>query len=135
MPENISQAMKAKYPAATHVEWETKGNYYVADCMLDGNELEAWFSRQAVWVLSVMDITWNNLPPAVQTSFLSGRYADWKIEELEYLEYPLLPVQYVIRVEQGENELQLFYSDTGGLLREHPVSGDDDTHWPLIYGG
>lgn len=26
VPENISQALKTKYPAATHIEWKQKGS-------------------------------------------------------------------------------------------------------------
>lgn len=135
VPGPVSQALKAKYPSAKAVKWGIKGNYYVADCRVEGNELDVWFGKQADWVLTEMDITWDNLAPVVQTAFLSSEYADWKTDEFTLLEYPLHPLQYVIEVEQGKTKLQLFYSESGALMQTRDVTDSDDTHWPLIYSG
>lgn len=32
VPDAVSKALKDKYPAAMDIEWERKGNYFVADC-------------------------------------------------------------------------------------------------------
>ena len=41
-------------------------------------------------------------------------------------------VQYVIEVERGNEEYQLFYAGDGNLLQKRDVSGNkDDTHWPI----
>ena len=37
-PANIIEALKQLYPNAQNVEWEMKGNYYVADCWVTGDE-------------------------------------------------------------------------------------------------
>lgn len=31
-PDAVSKALKDKYPAAMDIEWERKGDYFVADC-------------------------------------------------------------------------------------------------------
>ena len=39
---------------------------------------------------------------------------------------------YVIEVENGNQEYQLFYDQDGNVLDKRDVSGDkDDTHWPV----
>ena len=132
VPEAMSQALKSKYPSAIHVEWEQKGGYFVADCKVDGQEKDVWFNNQAEWQLTETELLWNNLPGTVQTSFSASEYAGWKIEEIVLLEYPVVPMQFVIEVEKGNAEYQLFYSEEGGLLQTKDVSGNrDDTHWPV----
>ena len=72
VPENISQALKEKYAAATHIEWKQKGAYYVADCRMDGREMDVWFIVQAEWQLTETDILWTGLPDIVWTAFNSS---------------------------------------------------------------
>ena len=132
VPDAVSKALKNKYPAATDIECERKGDYFVADCWMDGKEMDVWYDTQAVWRLTEVDILWGSLPPTVQTAFEGGEYANWKREDIDMLEYPVQPVQYVIEVEKGNLEYQLFYAEDGALLQQRDVSGDkDDTHWPI----
>lgn len=131
VPEALSQALKTKYPSATAVEWEQKGSYYVADCKMDGKDIDVWFNAQAEWQLTEFEIYWNDLPGAVQTSFNNSEYATWKKDDFDMLEYPVQPIQYVIEVENGKTEYQLFYSEDGNLMQTRDVTGKDDTHWPV----
>lgn len=132
VPTVVEQEMKAKYPAATHIEWEIKSNYYVADCRLDGKDVDIWFHKEGTWVMTETELLWDNLPAAVQTTFNESEYASWRIDELVSLEYALEPIQYVIEVEQGNKDIQLFYSESGFLIQTIDVTGKDDTHWPLM---
>lgn len=34
VPDAVSKALKDKYPAAMDIEWERKGDYFVADCWM-----------------------------------------------------------------------------------------------------
>ena len=52
VPDAVSKALKDKYPAAMDIEWERKGNYFVADCWMDGREMDVWYDVQATWKLS-----------------------------------------------------------------------------------
>lgn len=131
VPENISHALLQKYPSATRIEWQQKGDYYVADCWVDGKDSDVWFSKNATWQLTEMEISWNNLPATVQTAFSNSEYAGWKREEIVWLQYPTVPMQYVIEVENNNREYQLFYAEDGGLLQRKDVTGKDDTYWPV----
>lgn len=131
VPEALSQALKTKYPSATHIEWEQKGNFYVADCRVDGKEKDVWYNAKAEWQLTETDLQWNDVPGTVQTSFENSEYAaGWQRDDFDLLEYPLEPMVYVIEVEKGNQELQLFYSQEGNLIEKKDVTGKDDTHWP-----
>ena len=57
VPDAVSKALKDKYPAAMDIEWERKGNYFVADCWMDGREMDVWYDVQATWKLTETDIT------------------------------------------------------------------------------
>lgn len=132
VPDAVSKALKEKYPSATGIEWEQKGNYFVAECWMDGKEMDVWYDTHASWQLTEINISWGDLPPTVQTAFEGGEYANWKREDIDVLEYPVQPTQYVIEVENGNMEYQLFYAENGSLLQARDVSGDkDDTHWPI----
>ncbi len=132
VPDAVSKALKDKYPAATGIEWERKGSYFVADCWMNGSEMDVWYDTQATWKLTEVDTSWEGLPAAVQTAFKGGEYAAWKLEDIDMLEYPEQPIQYVIEVENGNQEYQLFYDQDGNVLDKRDVSGDkDDTHCPV----
>lgn len=77
-PDAVSKALKDKYPAAMDIEWERKGDYFVADCWMDGREMDVWYDVQATWKLTETDILWEGLPPTVQTAFEGGEYAQWR---------------------------------------------------------
>lgn len=84
-PDAVSKALKDKYPAAMDIEWERKGNYFVADCWMDGREMDVWYDVQATWKLTETDILWEGLPPTVQTAFEGGEYAQWRREDIDML--------------------------------------------------
>lgn len=131
VPEALSQALTAKYPSASRVEWKQKGAYYVAECYVDGHENDIWFNKQAEWQMTEMDIRWDNLPGTVQTTFSSSEYANWKVEDIDLLESPARPVEFVIEVEKGNTEYQLFFSEEGNLMQTRDVTNKDDSHWPV----
>ena len=132
VPDAVAKALMQKYPSATGVDWEQKGIYFVADFWLDGKEANVWYDANANWQMTQLDIFWNNIPPAVQTAFNNGEYADWVQDDYYLLEYPLNPMQFVIEVKQGNTKYQLFYSEDGGLINKLNVTGKDDTIYPPV---
>lgn len=130
VPADISQALTAKYPAARKIEWEKKGEYYVAECYVDQKEKEVWFDARGEWKMTETEIYWNQLPSDVQNSFNSSDYATWHRDDYDMLEYPTRTTLYVIEVEQGKTEYQLFYTEDGTLEETKDVSHQSDEHWP-----
>ena len=67
-PSNITEALKQLYPAAQNIEWEMKGDYYVADCWVTGDELDVWFDANANWVMTENELdSIDQLVPAAYT--------------------------------------------------------------------
>lgn len=127
--QQVQTAFAQRYPAATSVTWETKGEYAVASFRLD-NECEAWFGNSSgEWQLTETDLRYADLPEAVRTAHESGEYAGWRIDEAERLERPGVSVVYTIEVEKTENgtetEIVLHYAEDGTLLRAGSAGGSE----------
>lgn len=126
----IQNTLRSEYPDATRIEWERKGNYHVAECRIDGRDADVWITDNAEWVMTEKEITRNDLPAAINTAFAASSYVNWRFDDVDLLEYPVKQTLYVIEVEQGNREIQLFYSVTGELMEERDVTNRDDNHWP-----
>ena len=122
-PANITEALKQLYPNAQNVEWEMKGDYYVAD----------WFDANANWVMTENELdSIDQLVPAVYTGFRNSNYSSWVVTDVFVLTYPQHPTESVIQVKQGNLRFALYFSQEGGLLHERDITNGDDTNWPVM---
>ncbi|MDH6358579.1 PepSY-like domain-containing protein [Parabacteroides sp. PF5-9] len=118
-PENtVVNAFNLQYPNAERVEWETKAGFKVADFILNTHQTEAWFDYDGSWLLTETDLTFNELPAEVQKSFNESPYQSWHIDDVDQLERVNAALIYVIEVEQGKEEYDLYYSEEGTLIKE-----------------
>lgn len=129
--QTITKAFDEKYPNAGKVEWETKGGYEVAEFHISGNETEAWFDNKGNWVMTKTEINFGLLPEAVRTSLKDSEYKDWKTTDFDKLERYNAATVYVIEVEQGELEFDLYYTEDGVLLKAVP-DDDNDNFQPTV---
>lgn len=130
-PDNIAEALKQLYPAAQNIEWEMKGDYYVADCWVAGDELDVWFDANANWRMTETELdSIDQLVPAVYTAFFNSDYSAWLVTGVYVLTYPQNPVESVIQVKLGSQRCSLYFSQEGGLLHEKDISTGNDTNWP-----
>ena len=111
------------YPQATRVEWENDRGYYIADFYENGWERTAWFTPEGIWQLTETEIRFTDLPDAVQTAFRASAYATWEIEDVDMVERPEMEVVYVIEVEQYDQEVDLFYTADGILVKDDAGTG------------
>jgi len=131
MDPKFNEALLQKYPDAVKIEWERKGDYQVADCHVGANDLEVWYTAaNAEWKMTETELPTTALPAAISEAIKAGEYAAWRIDDVDMLEYPAKDKEYVVEVEQGKQEFDLYYSESGEFLRKKDVSGADDTHWP-----
>ena len=63
------------------------------------------------------DVRYENLPEPVLAAHKAGKYADWRVDDVDKLTREGMETLYVIEVEKGESELDLFYSSTGILVK------------------
>lgn len=118
VPVELQNALSGKHAGAQRIEWEVKGTYYVADFHEDNLEKEAWFTADAVWQMTETDILYTALPPAVKTSFETSQYAAWHVDDVDKLERREVETVYVIEAEQGKQEIDLYYTEAGVLVKE-----------------
>lgn len=128
--QTITNAFKAKYPNVDRVEWETKAGYQVADFHIDSNEAEAWFDDKGQWLMTEIDIPFNSLPSAIQESFNLSDYKSWKVDDVDKLERFNTATVYIIEVEQGEQEADLYYAEDGTLIKT-TTDTDSDGNFPV----
>ena len=136
VPAELQSAFSSKFPNAANVKWETKSGYYVAD-FYDGYEASAWFTQDGKWQMTETDIPYNALPQAVKTSFESSEYASWKRDDIDKLERTGVETVFVIEVEKQNQEVDLYYSADGTLIKSI-VDTDNDfgyTEVDIIHNG
>ena len=113
----IVKAFNAKYPDARHVEWETRYNYYIAEFNLGNIETEAWFTQEGVWQMTQSELSYNLLPEIIKTNFVTSEYATWKTEDVKKIERAGMETIYILEIEKGEEEIDLYYTENGILLK------------------
>ena len=129
---DFQRAFDALYPNATRVNWEREMSYYVADFRRDELNAEAkvWFDGVAQWQLTVTEIRYSQLPQAVKTTHEAGEYGSWRVEDVDMVERADMETVYVLEVENGNQEYDLYYAADGTLVKSIADNGSNN---PLNY--
>ncbi len=130
----LVEALNTIYPDAQKVSWETKNEYKVAEFILENKEREVWFDVTGNWLMTETDLPFNELPLAVQESFLTGTYGAWTVDDVDMIERYNTETIYIIEAEKGEQEVDLHYTADGTLVKEILDADDDDkaqSHQPV----
>ena len=112
------------YPDATDIAWHAKNGYAVADFRTTSSAgvNSAWFDNGGTWYMTETEISFNQLPEAVQTAFKASEYASWRVDDIDKLEREGAETVYVIEAEgmteTGEAEVDLYYSPDGVLVKQ-----------------
>ena len=124
VPEKLQSAFSQKYPEASP-KWKTRSNYYIADFHGRNYESEAWFTSGAVWLMTETDLPYAALPEAVKNAFQNSEYGSWRPDDVDMIEREGMEPVYVLEVEQGPREMDLYYNAEGILIRAVEDSEDD----------
>jgi uncharacterized membrane protein YkoI len=86
VPAVVVNALTAKVPNATGVEWEKKGALYEADLDApDGKDITVQIDASGKLLMLKRDIVVTELPAAIQTA-LQSQYKDFTLDEIEAVE-------------------------------------------------
>jgi len=133
--ETVVQAFNEKYPTATRVEWERKNNYSRAEFTYNNQHAQAWFDQSGQWYLTKTELdNLTRLPEAVQEAFRNSKYASWRTDDIDLLERKEMEPMYVIEVENGNQEYDLYYSETGILIKAVADTDNDDDYESSLPG-
>jgi Protein of unknown function (DUF2874). len=72
-------ALADKYPNATNIVWERENPYMVAEFTDNGQYMWAYFNHKADWEWTQYEISFANVPAAVQTAYNNSEYATFQI--------------------------------------------------------
>lgn len=122
----VRTSFESKYPSADRVSWERKGGYYVAEFALNNKEANAWLDEQGVWYMTETDLRYDDLPQAIKTAFTASEYGDWRVDDVDMIERPDRETMYVLEVEKGNQEYDLYYSEEGILIKAVIDTDDND---------
>lgn len=125
----VDEAFYAMYPDASNVDWEREGNYFVADFWRNdmNTDAEAWFDGAGRWQMTITEIAYEQLPQPVRTSFEGSEYAAWRVEDVDLVERSGREAVYVLDIEQGEQELDLYYTADGVLIKAVDDNGSNSS--------
>ena len=139
VPAAVQAAFGEMFPAASHVEWEDKGGYMVADFRSAGTVMQAWFDAAGKWYMTEEDISYAELPRAVRTAYEAGDYAAWHVDDVDKLLRNGQETVYVLEVERAEQEFDLYYSEDGVQRRDARIVDAErekgNTEVDIIFAG
>ena len=125
LPAKIETAFKNMYPKATDVEWEQMADCYVAEFIMNDQELDVWFDNDAQWVMTETDVeSLQKVPAPVAEAFMNSTMSNMRLRDVRIITFPKHPTVIVIEVEQynSDEEFQLFYAPDGKLLQSLDVT-------------
>lgn len=116
--EQLTAQLKAKYGQVRQVSFNKQGDYTVATFSIDTVQSQAWFAGTAQrWALTEIDLPFAQLPTAVRTAFDTSPYGSWRVDDVDRIDREGVAVMYIIEVEQGNEEVELYYSEDGTLIK------------------
>ena len=128
VPNAVMSTFELKFPNVGYAEWEKKNGYYVADFWQEGMDTQVWIDSKAEWKMTELDFGVNIqlLPEAVQTAFQGGKYANWRVDDIDkYERYDR--TFYLIEIEtKGEKDRDLYYDENGVLLKDEVDKENND---------
>ena len=124
LPTEINRAFSNKYPTAKVDSWKKKDSYYIVNFTLDktraaaGFKASAWFRVDGSWKMTESDDDVENLPEAIIAAFKASIYADWTIDDIDVVEREGMETIIVLELELGDNEVELYFSLDGTIIKE-----------------
>ena len=117
VPEAVKTTFTTMYPDVTVQEWEynKKKKWYVAEFLQTDIQYESIFSADGEWIRTEKDIREADVPATVLAS-IAGKYPGWKIDGAEEYQTTEHNIVYVIDIEQGRKEMELYLLPGGQLI-------------------
>lgn len=133
VPGAVQGAFTQKYGNTTRVEWDMERQYAVAEFWKDNREHDAWFTMEGAWLMTEIDYGRQiaELPQTVQDGFNASAYAQWIIEDIDKIERSDYEDVYKIEVEQGKQEMDLYFDAIGTLFKE-VADGNNDRNENML---
>jgi hypothetical protein len=129
VPQAVSTAFTARFPAGRLKKWEQRPAGYIAVFRQDGKRLFADYAADGTWLGTESPVKWTkDLPATVKEGWKNSGYYDWYVRDIKKIETPNEPL-YALHVDNGVKldsdhhdayleEYVLFFSENGRLVRK-----------------
>ncbi len=119
IPDSVTNALKAKYPEATNVNWKDKITNFTASFTIDGIGYDARFDSKGGWLGTQKTVNEDHLPAQIKDGLSKSKYATWEIKTVYFTYLPDKPTEYHIIVGRGDIERKhLLFDEKGRLLSD-----------------
>ncbi|HEV7380090.1 MAG TPA: PepSY-like domain-containing protein [Dyadobacter sp.] len=111
VPSVVMNVFKQKFPKATDVEWERKGELYKVEFEIGRKEHAVWINGAGNVEKHKLDISNSDLPAAVKTA-IASEYKGYRINDAERLDAGG-KVTYKVEVKKGAEDMDTFFDEQG----------------------
>lgn len=130
----VLNAFKTDFPDARKVDWKKTSEFDVADFIYQNINTEAWYTSAGNLMMKITEMTFSQLPLAIQETFNNSMYKDWIKDDIEKIERVGESVIYRMDVENDtkNKEVTLYFNENGNMLlivddKDH----DSEVTYPL----
>lgn len=125
VPAEILNDFTDRHPDAQDVEWEKEADMWEGEFEENGVEVSILYDADFNWVRTEREISVDDLPASV-TEYIATNFPEGEMEEAELFESRDEGDMYIVEVEQGEKEYELFFTLDGDFIRQEVEEDDDD---------
>ena len=136
LPSKVETTFKKMFPKASNVEWEQIGESYIAEFIMNNNEVDVWFKTDGQWIMTSNDVeSLEKLPDAVKATFMKSDWASMRLRDVRIVTFPNHDPVILIEVEEynSDVEYQLFYATDGELIKDLNVSELGGEIYPELF--
>jgi hypothetical protein len=129
VPTNVKKAFEKKVSNAKDVGWEydSEDKLWEVEYEIGKNEFTSAFNDNGTWVETEREIKFSELPDAVKAT-LKADYADYEVEEVEFVETPegkFYEVEVEIEIDGKELEFDILFSADGKVVKKEQEKDDN----------
>ncbi len=111
VPSVVLNAFQTKYPKATDVEWELKGELYEVEFDIDRKDYDVWIDKSGTIKKQKEDFPKAQLPPAVAEK-LKSEFKDYQIDDVDRIEENG-KVYFLIDLDGRPDDREVLFSENG----------------------
>jgi hypothetical protein len=116
VPSVVINALQTKYPNATEVEWEVKGDQYKADFEIGKRDHDVWIDKTGNIKKHKEDYPKSELPQPIGAT-IQKEFSSYKIDDVDKLDEGG-KISYEVKLESSAGDLQVRFDSTGKVLEK-----------------
>ncbi|MCX6269917.1 MAG: hypothetical protein NTU44_01630 [Bacteroidetes bacterium] len=128
IPAIIQRSFAKEYPESKVKSWEQKGDNYIANTQIDGQNAQAFFTKTGTWVESVYTVNQKEMPGRIN-SYLDYNYPGSSVVQALYKENKSNGAFYFLQIKKAKStqpiDVELYFDVSGTFQTKtefHPLN-------------